>query len=116
MRFLADENFDYAIILGLQREKPDLDIVRVQAVGLISTDDPIILEWAARENRILLTHDVNTVPGYAYQRVADGKSMPGVLAVHQTAPTGTVIEHLLIVLEASKPDEWEGRVQFIPMN
>jgi predicted nuclease of predicted toxin-antitoxin system len=39
------------------RRQPDIDIIRVQDVGLSGEDDPIVLEWAAQEGRILLTHD-----------------------------------------------------------
>ncbi len=67
MLFLvADENFNNMIVRGLLRVKPDLDIVRIQDVGLFSADDPTVLEWAANEDRILLTHDVTTITKYAY--------------------------------------------------
>jgi uncharacterized protein DUF5615 len=48
---VADENFNNDIVRGLLRKKPDLDIVRVQEVGLRGADDPSILEWAAKEGR-----------------------------------------------------------------
>jgi hypothetical protein len=48
IRFLADENLNNDIVRGLLRRKADLDIVRVQDVGLSGTDDPTVLEWAAR--------------------------------------------------------------------
>ena len=57
VKFAADENFNYDIVRGLQRREPDLDIVRIQEVGLSGVDDPAVLEWAASENRVLLTHD-----------------------------------------------------------
>ena len=44
MRLLADENFNGAILHGLIRRLPDLDIIHVQDVGLMNTDDPEILE------------------------------------------------------------------------
>ena len=47
MKFLADENFDNSIVRGLMRRQPDIDIIRVQDVGLSGEDDPIVLEWAA---------------------------------------------------------------------
>ena len=65
MKFLADENFDNTIVRGLMRRKADIDLIRVQDVGLSGEDDPIVLEWAAEEDRILLTHDVATITRYA---------------------------------------------------
>ena len=62
----ADENFNNDIVRGLLRRKPDLDIVRVQDAGLSGADDPTVLEWAAQERRVLLTHDVSTITHHAY--------------------------------------------------
>lgn len=49
MKFLADENFDNTIVRGLMRRKPDIDLIRVQDVGLSGEDDAIVLEWGAAE-------------------------------------------------------------------
>jgi predicted nuclease of predicted toxin-antitoxin system len=68
----ADENFDGDIVRGLLRRQSSLDVVRVIDVGLGAADDPTILEWAAREGRILLTHDVKTMPRHAYERLEAG--------------------------------------------
>ncbi len=61
LRFVADENFNQNIIRGLLRRKPDIDIVFIQNVGLSGANDPTVLEWAAQEGRVLLTHDVSTI-------------------------------------------------------
>lgn len=73
LRLVADENFNNDIVRGLLRRKPDLDIVRVQDADLSGADDPTLLEWAAQESRILLTHDVTTMTRYAYERVQANK-------------------------------------------
>jgi len=101
MKFLADENFDNTIIRGLLRRQPDIDIVRVQDVGLSGKDDPTVLEWAAQERRILLTHDVATITRYAYEWMADGKSMPGVIEVTSATSIGRTIEDILLILSCS---------------
>jgi len=72
LRLAADENFNHNIVRGLLRRKPNLDIVCIQDVGLSEADDPAILEWAANENRVLLTHDVSTMTYYAYERIQAG--------------------------------------------
>jgi len=115
LKLLADENFDNTIIRGLLRRKADIDIVRVQDVDLSGADDPTILAWAAQESRVLLTHDVATITRYAYERVADGQSMPGVIEVSLEAAIGQVIEDILLLLECSLEGELEGQVQYIPL-
>lgn len=116
MRLLTDENFNGAILRGLVRRLPKLDIVRVQDVGLMNTDDPQILEWAASEGRILLTHDVTTITMYAYERVNQGLTMTGVVEVIAKAPIGKIIDDLELFICCSEPEEYEGQVLFIPFS
>ena len=40
LRLLADENFNGDIVRALLLQQPDLDIVRVQDVGLAGVSDP----------------------------------------------------------------------------
>jgi len=49
LRLAADDKFNGDIVRGLRRRNPDLDIIRVQDVGLSGADDASILEWAANE-------------------------------------------------------------------
>jgi hypothetical protein len=113
--FLSDENFNNDIVRGLLRRKPQLDIVRVQDVGLTGADDPNVLEWAAQENRVLLTHDVTTITKYAYERIEAGKSMPGVFEVSRAVPIGRAIEDILLLAECSLEGEWEGQIVYLPL-
>jgi hypothetical protein len=115
LRLGSDENFNGDIVRGLVRRQPDLDLVRVQDVGLMETPDPEILEWAAGHGRVLLSHDVSTVPPAAYQRVADGKPMPGVFIVPDRMPIGQAIEEILFLSEDVEPAEWKDQVLFLPI-
>ena len=115
MRFLADEDFNNDILRGLLRRSPDLDIVRVQDVNLSGADDPTVLERAAREGRVLLTHDVSTVTKHAFHRVLSGLAMPGVFEANDNASMKTLIDDILLLAECSLPDEWEGQVRYLPL-
>jgi hypothetical protein len=115
LRFLADENFNNDILRGVRRRNPAVDLVRVQDEGLSGADDPTILEWAAKAGRVLLTHDVSTMTRYAYDRVREGKTMPGVFEVNRGVPVATAIEEILLLAECSLPGEWEGQVRYLPL-
>ena len=69
MRFLADENFDNRILHGLRRILSEFDVLRVQDTEIYQAEDAVVLEWAANRNYIILTHDVRTMVGYAYDRI-----------------------------------------------
>lgn len=115
IRLAADEDFNSNIVRGVLRRKPDLDIVRIQDASLSGSDDPTVLEWCAREGRVLLTHDVSTMTRYAYERVEAGQSMPEVFEVRQTLPIGRTIEDILLLAECSFEGEWEGQVRYLPL-
>lgn len=115
MKFLTDENFEGAIFRGLLRRKPDINIIRVQDIGLSATDDPTILEWADKEGRVLLTHDRRTMPRYAYQRMAEGKSIAGMLVMKATIPVSQAINDILLIEAVSTEEEWTDKVQDIPL-
>jgi hypothetical protein len=115
LRLAADENFNNDIVRALLRRKRNLDIVRIQDVGLSGADDSAVLEWAAQENRVLLTHDVSTITRYAYERVEAGKMMPGVFEVSRSVPIGRAIEDILLLAECSVDGEWEGQVRYLPL-
>ena len=115
LRLLADENFNGDIVRGLLLREPDLDLVRVQIVGLAGADDPGILAWAAENNRIVLTHDRATMPDYAYQRVAAGEAMPGVFIMNDRFPVAQAIQEILLIVACSEQAEWSGRTVYLPL-
>ena len=115
VRFLADENFNNRIVLGLRRRDESIDIALVQEVGLRTADDPTVLAWAADADRVLLTHDIATIPDYAHERVSAGLTMPGVLVVRSVLSIAPVIEEVLLIAGASEPEEWKDSVRYLPL-
>ena len=105
LKLAADENFNGRILRGLLRRDPDIDIIRIQDTEAYQADDPEMLEWAANQGRIVLTHDVRTVTKFANERIREGKPMPGIFEVSQSAPIGRVIEDFLLLAVASSQDE-----------
>lgn len=114
-RLLADENFNGDIVRGLLLRQPDLDIVRVQDVGLAGADDPDILAWAAENDRILLTHDRATMSDYAYERVTAGEPMAGVFILKDRFPVGQAIDEILLMVACTRQAEWSGRAVHVPL-
>lgn len=121
-RLALDQNFNQDLFNAVTREygkysgysEPNLDVVRLFDVGLSEASDEAVLEWAAQQERIVLTHDIKTMVPLANARVMKGLRMPGVIAVRGATAYGPVVEDLCILLNASTPEEWEGRIARLP--
>jgi hypothetical protein len=115
LRLLADENFNGDIVRGLLLRQPDLDLLRVQDVGLAGADDPEVLTWCAKNDRILLTHDRATMPDFAFQRLSAGESMAGLFILDGRFPVGDAIKEILLIAACSEQAEWDGLAIYLPL-
>lgn len=115
LALLADENFKAQIQTGLRRRLPTVDLVSVQDREIRGLADPDLLARAASENRVLLTHDVNTVPRFAYERLVSGAPMAGVVVVPDRMAIGQAIEELALLIEVGAPEDIELRVLHLPL-
>jgi hypothetical protein len=115
IKWLTDEDFDNRILRGLRLQLPAIDILRVQDVGLAEANDPQILEWAAQNQRVLLTHDRRTMPRHVKERLNAGLSIFGVVVVPQSQPIGDAIEDISICNESVSPDELFNQVWYLPL-
>ena len=115
IRLAIDEDFNGIILRGLRRKDPLLDAARVHDANLAGSPDESVLEWAAREKRLLLTHDVTTMIAAAYARVGRGEQLWGVLVVPQWLAIGLAIDEISLVVECSDQEEWCGRVDHLPL-
>jgi len=115
LRLAADENFNRDIVRAIRRHEPRADVICLQDVGLSGSPDEEVLRWCAEQNRVLLTHDVTTITRHAFQRIREGKPMPGVFQVGAGRPAAEVIEDILLIIECSADGEWEGQVRYLPL-
>jgi len=115
MRWLADHNFNHDILRGLDRKCPAVDILTTQEEGLETTEDPDLLEWAAAEDRVILTHDRETMHGYANDRVNAGLGMVGVVIVSDRITLRQAIEEIVLIETCMDQLELKDRVMFVPM-
>ena len=114
VRFLADEDLHAGITDGLRSREPAIDILDARTAGLRGRTDPVLLDLAAQQDRILITHDRNTMTRFFMERVAEGKSNPGIFVAPQTSSIGEIIEALLLIWTASQTDEWRNQIVYLP--
>jgi hypothetical protein len=105
LRLASDADVNGEIVRGLRRRHPEIDLARAQDSLPEGTPDPEILVWAAGENRVLITNDRNTMVGFAYQRVAAGDHVPGIIATTNAQSIGQAIDDILLIAEFMPEDE-----------
>jgi predicted nuclease of predicted toxin-antitoxin system len=77
LRFLADHDLNGRIIAGLLRREPMVDFVRLRDVLPRDTPDPQVLEHAPSTDRVVISHDVNTMTAAARRRISAGEARRG---------------------------------------
>jgi hypothetical protein len=106
-RFLADVNVKEAIISGVLRREPSISFKTAVAAGLHGLPDFQVLQIAAAEGRILVTHDRKTMP-YAFGNFIANHTSPGVIIVKQQSSIIAAIDELLMIWAASEAEDWFG--------
>jgi hypothetical protein len=115
LRLASDADVHGDIIRGLQRRRPDIDLVRAEDALPRGTSDPDDLAWAATEGRVLITNDRNTMVGFGYQRVASGEPVPGLIATTNEQSIGSAIDDIMLIAECMAEDELRDQVVvFLP--
>jgi hypothetical protein len=84
LRFQADADFKNSAVLAVARRWPFIDIRSAQRIVPDAFPDPDMLAFAASEERVLLTHDVTTMPAH-FRRFIEEHESPGIILV-RTGP------------------------------
>ena len=115
IRLLADADLNKAIVNGVLRREPSIDFLTAHAAGLRRTRDPEVLAFAAKQQRVLVSHDVGTMPAHFRAFRKAGKQSAGLFLIPQILDVGTAIDELLLIWIASEAAEWQNRVQWLPL-
>jgi hypothetical protein len=114
-RFQADNDLRAAIRIGVVRREPLINFQSARDASLDGVPDPEVLEKAAADRRILVSHDENSMPAHFEAFLRSGRGSVGVLMVPQGAPIGAVIESIVLIWIASEATEWENRIAWLPL-
>jgi hypothetical protein len=110
LRLASDADIHGDIIRGLRRRLPAIDLVRVQDALDDGTPDRDVLQWAAAENRVLITNDRNTMVGFAYERAASGEALPGLIITTNEQSIGDAIDDILLIGECMSAEEIANQI------
>ena len=94
IRYQADNDLNKAIVRAVARREPALDFRSAQAARLDHVSDPEVLGGAARNGRILISHDFQTMPEHFREFVQEHHS-PGVFLIPQDLPVALAVATLI---------------------
>ena len=96
------------------RRESAIDFQTAFTAGLKGVKDPEVLAIAAKQGRILVSHDRKTMPSEFAEFIANNQSA-GVIIVSRKLAIEVVIEELLIIWSASSAEEWVDRIAKLPL-
>ena len=114
IRFQADADLNQIIVSAVLRRVPAIDFRTAAVAGLAGLADPEVLARAAREGRILVTHDQTTMPRHFGEFVRAQRS-PGLVVVPQHLAPRQVVDDLILIWTATEAGEWIDRLAFLPI-
>ncbi len=114
LRFLADADLNYAIVAGARLREPAIDFLSAPEAGLKGVPDPDVLDLAASQGRILLSHDTSTMPVHFVRFLSEGRQSPGLLLVSQNAAVRDVIDAVVLIWSTSSPADWANQIHHLP--
>ena len=114
LRLLIDQDLDHDILRGVIRRIAQLDALTAFEIGMSRATDAQLLTWAAREGRIIVTHDRTTMPTRAANLMGEGENIAGLFVVLRRLPLHQVIEDLELMITCSENDEWVNVIRYLP--
>lgn len=114
IKFQADADLNEDIVTGVLRRVPEIDFQTATEAGLIGIPDENVLEIAANENRILVTHDRKTMPKH-FAEFINNRDCSGVLIISQKLEIKTAIEDLILIWAASEASEYINVIRELPI-
>jgi hypothetical protein len=114
IRFQADADLNQVIVSAVVRRVPAIDFKSATSAGLAGLKDQEVLAVAARDGRILVTHDQSTMPKHFREFLRSQRS-PGLIVVPQHLAIGTAADDLILIWTATRVEEWSNRIAFLPI-
>ena len=117
MKLMLDEHFSEEAAEAVRRELPSVKVQSIHETQLIGLPDPPLLEILDAEGVVLVTRDVNSIPGHLANRLANGQTHGGVIFVdskrlRQTDFKG-FLRRLVEFVRLHKDEDWQCRTDWL---
>jgi hypothetical protein len=101
-----DEQVPSAVTAGLRLR--GVDVLTVQEAVMVGATDQDQLAFAARQGRVLFTHDAD----FLHLHTA-GTSHAGIAYAPQQMPVGQIVRGLMLIYQVLEPADMRNHVEFL---
>jgi hypothetical protein len=120
LRYVLDEHLRQRLFRAIQAHNAagvnPIDVVQVRDPPdlPLGTQDVDLLLWAERNRRILITRDVNTIPGHLAGHLRAGHHSPGVFVIRAHSRVEDIVFTLSLLAHAGDPAVYADAIEYIP--
>ncbi len=114
IRFQADADLNQVIVQAVLRQTPEIDFKTAVQAELEGVDDLEVLALAAKESRVLVSHDKKTMPHH-FANFTRHHESSGVIIIPQSLAISKAMEELILIWSATEAEEWKNRIGFLPI-
>lgn len=117
VRYLLDEHVDPVLRTQLLRHEPEMTVWIVGDPGAPArgTPDPDILLWCGANGSLLVTRNRASMPVHLKAHLEAGCHVPGILTLNPDMTMGETIEELRLIWGASRPQEFQDQIVYLPL-
>ncbi len=117
LKYLIDENLPPIYAEQIRRRRADIVVRSVGEPGAPErgTLDPDILCWCEVNQFVLFTNNRASMPIHLKGHIAKGRHIPGILTLNPSMSIGQTIDELITLAETAFEDEFQDRIDFLPI-
>lgn len=106
IKLYMDEHVPSAVTAGLRLR--GVDVLTVQEAVMVGATDQDQLAFAARQGRVLFTHDADFLRLHAA-----GTNHAGIAYAPQQMPVGQIVRGLMLIYQVLEPADMRNHVEFL---
>jgi predicted nuclease of predicted toxin-antitoxin system len=113
IKFQADADLKIQIIKAAKRLEPEIDFKTAYEADLSNKSDTEVLEVAAAENRVVVSHDRKTMP-YSFAEFIQKAKSPGIIIIGQNKNIQRVVEDIALIWWVNEAEELANQILVLP--
>jgi hypothetical protein len=117
-KYLLDEHLPKWWAKTIAQLQPGLTVWRVGAPGAppLQSPDPLLLDWCAKNDFILVTNNRSTMPGHLADQLAAGRHIPGIFQLDLSLTIHEVANELAVIAGAGFESEYQDQIRYLPIS